>query len=38
MYAAFGFIFNILLDPEIMYLPQNLRDKDVWLEKGRERE
>lgn len=38
MYVAFRFIFNILLDPEIVYLPQNLREKNVWVEKGRERE
>lgn len=28
------FIFNIPLDPEIVYLPKNLTDGDVWWGKG----
>lgn len=34
--AADGLIFNILSDPEIVYLPKNVKVGDVWLEKGRD--
>lgn len=32
--AADKLIFNILSDPELVYLPPNLRDGDVWQGKG----